>query len=276
MIVWAAVIFTFSSIPGLGTGLGSVDTVLRKGAHMAEYAILGLLARGESSGYDLARAADRSIAYMWAPSRSQIYKVLPRLVAWGLATAPWFGSYYADYVRGDYATALRWVESAERPGEAIIFNGPWQTLLFDHYYTGRLPHHILTGEVPLVEPQVAAALGELAGQYDGVWLLDYRAGKLLGTVIDRNQGKIVGWAEVDLQTEFGLAAKQDVHFMMTTGTIAQGQAALYVCETSTGKFGVYTMGAGDTGSGIQIRRHDMTTFRAAKPAVVPVAGTEPK
>lgn len=52
-----------------------------------EYAILGLLAGGESSGYDLARAADRSIAYMWAPSRSQIYKVLPRLVAWGLATS---------------------------------------------------------------------------------------------------------------------------------------------------------------------------------------------
>lgn len=52
-----------------------------------EYAILGLLAQGDSSGYDLARAADRSIAYMWAPSRSQIYKVLPRLVAWGLATS---------------------------------------------------------------------------------------------------------------------------------------------------------------------------------------------
>ncbi len=43
VVVWAAVIFTFSSIPGLGTGLGSVDTVLRKVAHMAEYAILGLL-----------------------------------------------------------------------------------------------------------------------------------------------------------------------------------------------------------------------------------------
>jgi DNA-binding PadR family transcriptional regulator len=52
-----------------------------------EYAILGLLASGASSGYDLARAADRSISYMWAPSRSQIYKVLPRLVAWGLATS---------------------------------------------------------------------------------------------------------------------------------------------------------------------------------------------
>jgi VanZ family protein len=43
VIVWAAVIFTFSSIPSLGTGLGTWDTILRKGAHMTEYAILGLL-----------------------------------------------------------------------------------------------------------------------------------------------------------------------------------------------------------------------------------------
>jgi PadR family transcriptional regulator, regulatory protein AphA len=52
-----------------------------------EHAVLGLLAFGEASGYDLNRAASRSIAYMWAPSRSQIYKVLPRLVAAGLATS---------------------------------------------------------------------------------------------------------------------------------------------------------------------------------------------
>jgi len=112
---------------------------------------------------------------------------------------------------------------------------------------------------------------------DGVWLLDYRGGKLLGTVIDRTSGKISGWAEVDLVAEFGIAPKQDVHFMMSTGTIAQGQAALYVCEVSTGKFGVYTMGAAETGGGIQIRRHDMTTFRAAKPGTVStVGGTEQK
>jgi VanZ family protein len=41
VIVWAAVIFTFSSIPGLGTGLGEADTILRKGAHVTEYAIFG-------------------------------------------------------------------------------------------------------------------------------------------------------------------------------------------------------------------------------------------
>jgi VanZ family protein len=43
VLVWAAVIFAFSSIPSLGTGLGTWDTVLRKLAHVTEYAILGLL-----------------------------------------------------------------------------------------------------------------------------------------------------------------------------------------------------------------------------------------
>jgi PadR family transcriptional regulator AphA len=50
-----------------------------------EYAVLGLLTVGDASGYDLSRLASRSVGYMWAPSRSQTYKVLPRLVEWGLA-----------------------------------------------------------------------------------------------------------------------------------------------------------------------------------------------
>ena len=43
VLLWAGVIFTLSSIPSLGTGLGTWDTVLRKGAHITEYAILALL-----------------------------------------------------------------------------------------------------------------------------------------------------------------------------------------------------------------------------------------
>ena len=99
---------------------------------------------------------------------------------------------------------------------------------------------------------------------DGVWLLDYRSGKLLGTVIDRNLGKIIGWAELDLVAEFGIAPRQNVHFLMTTGNISQGQAALYIAETTTGKFGVYTMGPrADSQPGVMIRRHDMVPFRQA-------------
>jgi VanZ family protein len=43
VVAWAAVIFAFSSVPHLGTGLGTWDTVLRKGAHVTEYAVLGAL-----------------------------------------------------------------------------------------------------------------------------------------------------------------------------------------------------------------------------------------
>ena len=42
-VAWAALIFAISSIPSLSTGLGLWDTVLRKGAHTVEYAVLGAL-----------------------------------------------------------------------------------------------------------------------------------------------------------------------------------------------------------------------------------------
>jgi VanZ family protein len=43
VVVWAAVIFAISSVPSLSTELGTWDTILRKLAHLAEYAILGML-----------------------------------------------------------------------------------------------------------------------------------------------------------------------------------------------------------------------------------------
>jgi VanZ family protein len=43
VVLWAAVIFAFSSVPDLGTGLGTWDLVLRKVAHGAEFAVLGAL-----------------------------------------------------------------------------------------------------------------------------------------------------------------------------------------------------------------------------------------
>lgn len=98
---------------------------------------------------------------------------------------------------------------------------------------------------------------------DGVWLLDYRSGKLLATVIDRANGKILGWAEADLTSEFGLSPRQNVHFLMTTGNVTHGQAALYLAETTTGKFAVYTLGPRIDGlPGFGIRRHDLVTFRS--------------
>jgi PadR family transcriptional regulator AphA len=52
-----------------------------------ECAVLGLLARGPKSGYDLKRAIDNSVGYFWGPAKSQIYAVLPSLVEAGYATS---------------------------------------------------------------------------------------------------------------------------------------------------------------------------------------------
>ena len=67
-----------------------------------ELAVLGLLAwSGESSGYELHTRASRSVGFIWAPARSQLYAVLKRLAADGL-------------VRG------RHVEQADRPDKRLF------------------------------------------------------------------------------------------------------------------------------------------------------------
>jgi PadR family transcriptional regulator, regulatory protein AphA len=61
------------------------ETSVSENISTTEGAVLGLLASGEHSGYDLAKLAGQGLAYLWTPSQSQIYKVLPRLAAAGLA-----------------------------------------------------------------------------------------------------------------------------------------------------------------------------------------------
>ena len=48
------------------------------------YALLGLLARGEKSGYDLAQGLKDPVAFFWYAQHSQIYPELARLEASGL------------------------------------------------------------------------------------------------------------------------------------------------------------------------------------------------
>jgi DNA-binding PadR family transcriptional regulator len=48
------------------------------------YVILGLLARESRTGYDLARAMDRPIGYMWTAGHNQIYPELAALQSAGL------------------------------------------------------------------------------------------------------------------------------------------------------------------------------------------------
>jgi len=80
VLAWAAVIFAFSSIPSLSSGLGVWDTVLRKGAHVTEYAILGAL---------LYRALEREV---------------PALAA-GIAYAA-TDEFHQHFVRGRHASPI--------------------------------------------------------------------------------------------------------------------------------------------------------------------------
>lgn len=119
---------------------------------------------------------------------------------------------------------------------------------------------------------------------DGVWMLDYKSGKLLATSISRQTGKMMGFGEVDLVKEFEIAPRANVHFVMTTGTVIKGQSVLYLVETSTGKMGVYSMFCNDTADAnnsnrILVRRHDMLNVRTASMAqpanVMPIAPQPP-
>src|SRR4051794_15831970 len=68
----------------------SVGPMAGRGAaqiSVTEAALLGLLTRGEMSGYDLQRAAENSSGFFWAPAKSRIYAVLPQLVERGFATS---------------------------------------------------------------------------------------------------------------------------------------------------------------------------------------------
>ncbi len=66
LVVWMAIIFTFSSIPDLRSGLQPMwDLVLRKFAHAGEYAILGWLAYHalRMSGVPRGRAAVYAVLF---------------------------------------------------------------------------------------------------------------------------------------------------------------------------------------------------------------------
>lgn len=110
---------------------------------------------------------------------------------------------------------------------------------------------------------------------DGVWVLDYKSGKLLASTINRQTGKMIQFGEVDLVKEFEIAPRANVHFMMSTGVVVKGQSVLYLLETSTGKMGVYSMISSESGNAamsdrILIRRHDMMSVRVNGMAPQPV------
>jgi VanZ family protein len=100
VLLWAAVIFVFSSVPDLGTGLGGWDLMLRKLGHAAEYAVLGaLLVRATGGSYSalglgLAYAASDELHQAFVPGRvgSPLDVLLDAVgLAIGIALWQWIG-----------------------------------------------------------------------------------------------------------------------------------------------------------------------------------------
>ena len=102
VVAWAAVIFALSSIPSLGTGLGTWDLLLRKLAHAAEYAVLGAL---------LVRALGRAAL---AVAAGVLYAVTDEV--------------HQTFVPGREGAVLDvlWTRSASRSASisTAVFNGP--------------------------------------------------------------------------------------------------------------------------------------------------------
>ena len=71
VVVWAVVIFAFSSVPSLGTGLGTWDTILRKCAHMAEFGVLAILILRASGS--MAWAFGLAVAYAATDEVHQLF-----------------------------------------------------------------------------------------------------------------------------------------------------------------------------------------------------------
>ena len=100
VLVWAGVIFAFSSVPSLNSGLGWWDYPLRKCAHMTEYAILAIL---------LVRA---TASYLWA---------FPLAVAYAASD-----EFHQTFVRGRHGSPI---DVGIDAAGALIGLAVWRTKL---------------------------------------------------------------------------------------------------------------------------------------------------
>jgi PadR family transcriptional regulator AphA len=125
-----------------------------------EAAVLALLALGgERSGYELHKQTTRAIGHVWAPARSQLYAVLPRLARDGLASRRRVAQsarpdkqLYAITPQGRAALDL-WLETAE-PGAVDAF--------YVRLFVGGLTTpDVLIGHVERFRSETEARLEEL-------------------------------------------------------------------------------------------------------------------
>ncbi len=165
-----------------------------------EFAVLTVLTvetQGRSiSGYDLLKAVENSVGYVWRPTKSHLYAVLPRLVERGQATrrsAPGERGPERQLYRvtkGGERVARAWLEEAV-PGDQGLF-------LLKVFYGGLMSREALAAHYRQFRDDRQAVLDELAGIDNSRRGHDYYHYFLLQLGIRRARDEI-RWAEETLK-----------------------------------------------------------------------------
>jgi PadR family transcriptional regulator AphA len=140
-----------------------VTTVAQRstGLSTTEFAVLGLLSYGERSGYDLKKSIEAGVGYVWTAAKSQVYAVLPRLVAGGFATSQRVTQdrrpdkqVYRISKKGEQAF-LDWLE--EPVDEASGARSPF---LLKVFFGAKMSKEALAGHIERKREHVARELAE--------------------------------------------------------------------------------------------------------------------
>lgn len=156
-----------------------------------KYALLGLLAWGPMSGYDMKKAIDRSLGFFWNESYGQIYPIMKQLTDMGLVTREVVHQagkpdrhLYAITDQGRVEFQQWLVKPTDPHHERVetvlkIFYGPAQPPQesLAHISRFRAEHTALLAQYA----QISAHLnGEHAGTFGlDYWLLTIRCGELV-------------------------------------------------------------------------------------------------
>ena len=111
------------------------------------------------SGYDLLRIVERSVGYIWKPTKSHIYAVLPRLVERGLATRR-----TAPGARGPERQLYRVTPKGERLARAWLEEpvpGDQYLFFLKVFYGGLISREALAGHYRQYREDRQAMLDEL-------------------------------------------------------------------------------------------------------------------
>jgi PadR family transcriptional regulator AphA len=127
-----------------------------------EGVVLGMLARGAGSGYELLGRIRRSVGYFWTPARSHVYSLLPRLVDLGYASRTEVAQrhapdkhVYAITDAGRRALAA-WLSSTE-----LVEGPPRNPFLVKLFFGGVLERDEIVAHVRERRQRIAAELGQL-------------------------------------------------------------------------------------------------------------------